>query len=262
MSKGGSWANLQHVCGRLLAYQYSVQTIVHAHHLWANSSLFRDFDVASVRSSKGYPAEALKLNPEKTETAETIINRAPGQDKARKAYKQHAVDLQKYGLDAELEKQLQYKLDPCVHAEVLLHEWLSRTEGGTRPSRFFRNWQYIGTSKPVCRLCQDYFSIIGTPVRFRAGHPNVYVNWRLPDIYVNKLKNKDDVKAARDKWCQMLGEMKAKVYISVIRVLEEKVSQTKAHDSNTYTERITGVKDAVGLAGWLGGLQIRGGNRP
>ncbi|KXX76789.1 hypothetical protein MMYC01_209126 [Madurella mycetomatis] len=170
MSKGGCWSSLQHVAGRLLSYQYAVQTIVHAHHIWANTDLFREFDIASVRSSGSYPAEALKLNPE---TAETIINRAPGYGQSRiQVFKEHAAGLQRYGLNNKLEEKWKQKLEPVVHAEMLLHEWLSLTEGGTQPYRFFRNWQYIGSSKPVCRLCLDYFNVIATPVSFRSGHPN------------------------------------------------------------------------------------------
>lgn len=259
MAKGVCWSSLQHVAGRLLSYQYAVQTIVHAHHIWADTDLFRDFDIASVRSSGSYPADALNLNPE---TVEAIVNRAPGYDSGRmRVLKQHAAELQRYNLDEKLRDQWNQKPDPFVHAEVLLHDWLARTEGGTQPYRFFQNWQYIGTSKPVCRLCQDYFGVIGTPVRFRSGHPNTYINWRLPDMRVDSLKNAEDARREKEAWCERLGQMKGKIYTAVVRVLEEKVSQKKAQDSNTYTERITGVGDAAGLAGWLEGLQIRGGNR-
>lgn len=78
-------------------------------------------------------------------------------------------------------------------------------------------------------------------------------------MYVNNLKDEESVKATRDLWGQRLGQIKSPVYTAVLRVLKEKVSQTKAHDSNTYSERITGIKNADQLAGWLATVQIRGG---
>ncbi|KAL2166625.1 hypothetical protein VTG60DRAFT_2444 [Thermothelomyces hinnuleus] len=256
MAKGGCWSMLQHVAGRLLSYKYAAQTFVHAHHLWADSDLFRDFDVESLRSSEGYPADALKLN---SETAEAIINRVPGCAPERVLeYKKHAAELQRsYDVDGMLEQQWrEKKLEPVVHAEMLLHDWLSRTEGGTQPSRFFQNWQYIGTSKPVCRLCQDYFHVVATPVRFRSGHPNTYLNWRLPDVYVPDDRDEAAVEAARRAWCEVLGQMKGRVYAALVRVLEEKVSDRKPLDSNTFTDRITGIGDPTHLANWLATVRI------
>ncbi|KAK0717439.1 hypothetical protein B0T26DRAFT_775810 [Lasiosphaeria miniovina] len=257
MAKGGCWATLQHSAGRLLSYQYAAQTLVHAHHIWADTELFRDFEVQSVRSSGPYPAEALKLLPE---SAEAIINRAPGYTPAETStHKQHAADLQRYDLNAKLEEKWSHKLDPVVHAEMLLHDWLARTEGGTQPYRFFNNWQYIGTSKPTCRLCQEYFNIIATPVRVRAGHPNTYTNWRLPDMWVDRKNNSPaSAELERKSWCEIQGKMKGRVYADLVRVLEEKVSDKKPNDSNTYTERITGIGGGVNqLANWLAGVQLR-----
>jgi hypothetical protein len=253
MAKGGSWSTLRHATGRLLSYQYAVQTLVHAHRIWANTDLFRDFDVESLRSSGSYPAQALNLNPD---TAEAVINRGPGGPSRSQVYKDHAADLEPYGLSTELEQRLQQKLDPVVHAEMLLHDWLSRTDGGTQPYRFFNNWQYIGSSKPICRLCQHYFNVIATPVRFRSGHPNTYVNWRLPDIYVDK-EDEESIARAKKIWYEILGQMKGQVYAAVGRVLEEKVSDRKPHDSNTYTERITRIADPNHLANWMESLHLK-----
>lgn len=265
MVKGGSWSNLQHAAGRLLAYQYAVQTLVHAHHIWADTDLFRDFEIESLRSSVPYPADALLLNPE-PETAEAIINRAPGYGQARlQELKQHAAELErKYDLNTHLQNMWRgQKVKRIVHAEVLLHDWLLSTEGGVQPYRFFQGWQYIGSSKPVCRMCQEYFSaVISTPVQFRAGHPNTYLNWRLPDLHVSgKQKDKEArEKSAREAWCRDLGEMKKRVYAAVVRVLEEKVAEWKRYDSNTYTDRIRSVNggggDADLLAGWLGDTRL------
>ena len=257
LAKGGSWANLQHAAGRLLSYQYAVQTLVHAHHIWADTDLFRDFDIESLRSSKSYPADTLKLQPE---TVEAIINRAPGYGQARlRELKNHATDLQRYDLDIKFQEKLQQNIDPIVHAEILLHSWLSSTEGGIQSHRFFQGWRYIGTSKPICRMCQEYFNLIATPVRFRSGHPNTYLNWRLPDMYVatRERNSAASIQRLREAWCQDLGEMKRRVYAAVVRVLEEKVSERKPHDSNTYTDRITGMGDTNHVANWLENVQLR-----
>ena len=151
-------------------------------------------------------------------------------------------------------------MKPIVHAEILLHSWLLATEGDVQRGRFFQGWQYIGTSKPLCRMCTEYFAnVITTPVRFRAGHPNTYLNWRLPDLYVDeKQKGREErEKEARMKWCEDLGKMKRRVFAVVGRVLEEKVAEWKRWDSNTYTSKVKSVKgDVEMLAGWLGGVGL------
>ena len=249
LNKGGCWSALQHSAGRLLSYQYAAETLVKAHHLW-KTELFSEFDIKSLRSSASYPKDAMSMV---SEPAEAIINRAPGANPAQiQAYKQHAAELQRYGVEImleELREKARTGQGPIVHAEMLLHDWLARTPGGTQPYRFFSHWRYIGTSKPLCRLCQDYFHVIATPVRFRSGHPNTYLNWRLPDIYVDNVNDEAGTEAARTAWCEVLGQMKGQVYAGVVRVLVEKVSDKKLNDSNTYTDRITAVGDR--LANWL-----------
>ncbi|KAK0651092.1 hypothetical protein B0T16DRAFT_434405 [Cercophora newfieldiana] len=264
MGKGGSWSNLQHAAGRLLSYQYAVEVLVHAHHMWADTDLFRDFEIESIRSSKPYPADANLLNPT-PETAELILNRAPGTEVHKQELKQSAVELEKYHLKKhfqsrwEAQAQAEKGMRRIVHAEILLHSWLLATEGGVRSHRFFQGWQYIGTSKPPCRMCTEYFTtVISTPVQFRAPHPNSYLNFRLPDPYVDgKQKGKEQrEKQARQKWCEDLGKMKAGVYAAVARVLREKVAEWKRFDSNTYTDRVRSVRgdggDVALLTSWLG----------
>ncbi|KAK0625817.1 hypothetical protein B0T14DRAFT_542947 [Immersiella caudata] len=243
MVKGGSWSNLQHAAGRLLSYEYAVQTLIEAHHTWANTDLFRDYEIESIRSSKPYENVKDLLLPT-PETAEAIINRAPGYGRERlEQLKQDAVDLNtKYQLNNRLKERWHLKaINPIVHAEILLHSYLDCTPGGIQPPRFFSNIQYIGTSKPICWMCEQHFSIISTPVKFRSGHPNTYLNWRLPDLYVDVRPigtRKDREQMAREGWCRDLGEMKRRVYAAVVRLLQEKVSEWKKFDSNTYTDRI------------------------
>lgn len=234
MRTASCWSTLQHVMGRLLSYQYDVETLISAHHIWGDTDLFRDFEVDFLPSSGSYPADAVRLN---AESAEAIINRAPGMNEAQRiTLKQHALDLQLYNLDAKLAEQWERKIDPVVHAEILVHDWLLRTPGGIRSHRFFGNWSYIGTSKPICRLCQYYFDVIATPVRFRDSHPNMYLNWRPPDV---RVVDGEDVEQAKDRWRLVIDKMKARVFLDVKRLLIEKVTDKKQNDSNTTTDRIT-----------------------
>ena len=189
MGKGGSWSNLQHVAGRLLAYRYAVEVLVHAHHMWANTDLFRDFEIEAVRSSIPYLPEAKVLNPT-PESVEMILNRMPGPRKKKEALMKDAKVLdEKYYLGIELQRrwkdqfrvktpppqkdgqkgtkadataavplkaELELKPTRIVHAEILLHSWLLATEGGVQPARFFQGWQYI-----VC--CPSSISISPSP---------------------------------------------------------------------------------------------------
>jgi len=245
MGNATSWSSLQHVTGRLLSYEYDVETLISAHHIWGDTDLLRDFEVDFLDSSSSYPTAATRLKPE---AVDIIINRTPQATPSQlEALKQHARDLQVYDLDAMLEEQWKRKLDPIVHAEVLLHDWLSRTAGGVQPPRFFSNWRYIGTSKPICRLCQYYFSIIATPVRFRDGHPNTYLDWRPADVRLPA--GSEDVDAAKLVWREVIDQMKARVYADMRRLLVEKATDKKQNDSNTYTDRITldGLFTNIGL---------------
>lgn len=115
-------------------------------------------------------------------------------------------------------------------------------------------------------MCTEYFTnVISTPVQFRASHPNSYLNFRLPDLYVSGRQNGKEQreKEARQKWGEDLGKMKERVYASVARVLEQKVAEWKRFDSNTYTDRVASVngdgRDVGLLAEWLGGVDIRKG---
>lgn len=232
------WSNLHHVGGRLLSYRYDAETLVSAHHMWEDTDLFREFEVNFLDSSQSNIPKPFEFSPQ---TIESLINDIPPSTcnaREKKALLQHAAELRKYNLDTILERQWERKLNPIVHAEMILHDWLSRTPGGLQPSRFFEGWQYIGTSKPVCRLCRYYFDIIATPVHFRDGHPNSYVNWRLPDVRPQSNKPQDMQQASND-WCKIMDQIKTKVYADLRRVLEEQKTDQKVNDSNTYTDRLS-----------------------
>ncbi|KAM7189110.1 hypothetical protein V8F33_010231 [Rhypophila sp. PSN 637] len=181
-----------------------------------------------------------------------VLNRAPGRNERKQALKNHAKDLEQYKLGQALHSLWKAQVDKRgmhatrVHAEILLHSWLLATKGGVTRARFFMQWQYIGTSKPLCRMCTEYFASVAamTPVRFRQGHPNTYLNWRLPDVYVDsRQKGREErEREARMKWGEDLGRMKERVFGAVGRVLEERVAEWKRWDSNTYTSKVKSVK--------------------
>lgn len=113
-------------------------------------------------------------------------------------------------------------------------------------------------------MCTEYFTTFPTPVRFRSGHPNTYLNWRLPDPYIDgKQKGKQErEKQARIKWCEDFGKVKERVFALVGRVLEERVAEWKRYDSNTYTSKVKSVNGDVGkgdvgvIASWIGAMGL------
>jgi len=236
--KSCPWSNLHHIGGRLLSYQYDVETLISAHHMWEDSDLFRDFEVNFLDSSTNSMLGSLnfpKLTPE------SIIDAIPANTcttREKKTLIQCVNELRPFGLDESLEMQWKRRHDPIVHAEMMLHDWLSRTPGGVRNERFFGGWQYIGVSKPLCRLCRYYFNIIPTPVQFRDSHPNTYPNWRLPDIRPRSTSAKD-TQEANEEWLEIMDQMKARVYLDLRRVLVEKTTDRKMNDSNTYTDKLS-----------------------
>lgn len=138
---------------------------------------------------------------------------------------------QNFELDKVIEDEWTSKyFHPIVHAEILVHNWLEKT-GGTRPERFFRNWQYIGCSKPVCKLCHYYFSTHPSGVQIRGTHGNLYRNWRMPDYAdVCDLRTKEEALAKRQEIIQsIMGHLRQ----CVLRTLSEKSANSRPFDSNT-----------------------------
>ncbi|KAK3356716.1 hypothetical protein B0T25DRAFT_537253 [Lasiosphaeria hispida] len=246
------WSEFQHAVGRLVAYQYIVETLISAHHIWAGTDLFRNFDVDFLPSSNPHPWP-FKTKPT-AETAEEIIGRVTGQGQLISKCREHASKLQVFDLDGMIREEWEGSFNPCVHAEVLLLDWLQNTEGGIQPHRFFNNWRYIGTSKPLCRLCHYYFGIVAPFIGVRPTHNNIYYPWRIPDVYL--APNEQEQSTRDKKWSDVMNQMKFRVCEEVIHLLEEKDGYKKPHDSNTTTDRI-GMTDDV-LSGMLTRLSLLG----
>ncbi len=49
-------------------------------------------------------------------------------------------------MDETIAEEWKKGLRPIIHAEMLLLDWLERTEGQTRAERFFKRYRYMGTS--------------------------------------------------------------------------------------------------------------------
>ncbi len=192
-------------------------------------SLFDTFEVTYIQSS-------IKAgNPLNTglQTASEILNRMiPGSDETKSRYLSLAETMkQTFELDKVIEDLWTRKsFRPLIHAEILVLNWLENT-GGTRPERFFSNWQYIGCSKPICKLCHYYVSSHPSGIQTRGTHGNLYQNWRMPDCAdVYGLSTKEEAQAKR---IEILQGIMSQLKQSVLRTLSEKVADTRPHDSNT-----------------------------
>jgi hypothetical protein len=237
---------MQHAAGRLVSYRHAVQTLIIAHKIWAaESDLFRNFDIKCLASSSRHPRP---LFP-KAETAHAIIGRMMAPEQLQ-SYRNHACEAQKFGLDDEIARQWASEIRPYVHAEVLLLDWLRNTDGGTKPFRFFKGWQYIGASKPTCRLCKYYLDEMAPEVKVRETHFNVYYNWRLPDVYQHAGKSIAAGEISHEqlkKWVDVMNKVKAKICADAMRLLEGGGGNTKDHDSNTHTDYIREVNSMSAL---------------
>ncbi|KAK7931826.1 hypothetical protein PG985_002538 [Apiospora marii] len=167
------WSDLQHTMSRIRAYSQSVVYFLDAWKTWP--LLFEDFEVSFIPSSRPAPA----FSRAKSETANGIVGRMTSNPREIEVFRNYVRTLQGFDLDERIRGNSKKK--PIVHSEVLLLDWLNKTEGGVDPQRFFNEWMYIGASKPTCRLCHYYFESYDTVVEHRPSHKNIYNNWRVPD---------------------------------------------------------------------------------
>lgn len=225
MNKSESWSELRHVAGRLLSYLRAAKTLVSTSKLWPE--LFENHVVCYISSSIPGPYIFKGKHSPKKMSADRIVGCMTSDAKKLEEYKAHAQELQKFKLDKLIQvKTGPKKFRPIVHAEVLLLDWLERN-GGTRPSRFFNGYKYIGCSKPTCRLCEHYFSVHASRVEIRSPHRNLYPNWRMPDVY------EDQGRQAAKERERLMDKILELVRKDTFRVLVERVPEGKRHDSNT-----------------------------
>jgi hypothetical protein len=225
MNVSECWREFRHAAGRLESYLLAIRVLISTRSRWP--SLFDNFTVNYVASSTPAPNPLGMGNRSKKLSTDSVIGRMTSDHSKMVRYKAHAQELQKFGLDDELRHKAQSKkFRPIVHSEVLLLASLER-DGGTHPSRFFNGYKYIGCSKPTCRLCEYYFSAHTSGLEVRPTHRNIYPNWRMPDVYQREVH---DVGKQRE---DLMGRILVRIREDAFRVLSEKVTEKKIHDSNT-----------------------------
>ncbi|RKK31987.1 hypothetical protein BFJ66_g15586 [Fusarium oxysporum f. sp. cepae] len=223
--RSGPWCELKHYLGRWHSYRQAANFIVCAAAAWP--LLFQDFKITSLPSSTRISKPIVQSDL----TAVAIVQHMEAFEKVKMPeLMQDAEDLRRMGLDKAIQIQLLKRtFRPIVHEEVLIHHYVTKN-GITRPNRFWRQWQYIGASKPTCRLCHYYFSSHSqSQIQVRPSHLNLYPNWRLPEI-----SDEDDAEA-REAHRELLKSIAEKVRNDAKRTLQQRTTKSKQHDSNTYS---------------------------
>ncbi len=170
------WSKLLHTIKRILAYPQSVKFILLAKSRWPQ--LFNDPGVLFVLSSRPIP----KPTRNKSGTAEGIVGRMTSKEKEMRIFKDYVKTLQGFDLDERIKTEYgKDSFSPIVHSELLLLNHLQFL-GVSDHSKFFNGWMYIGSSKPLCKLCHYYFVELRSEVEHRQCHGNLYTGWRVPDV--------------------------------------------------------------------------------
>jgi hypothetical protein len=217
------WSDYVHVAGRLLSYKRAVDLMDLVAGIWPQ--LFSDFQICMI-SSSSTESGILPANPW---TAAKIFE-GMSSDKAVLSHFAKLLDsFSVHDIDVEISELWGHTPQPIVHAELLVHSWLENTEGGIRPERFFNRWKFIGTSKPPCKLCSYFFDEYPTDVQVRPSHQNVYFAWRMPDVF----EHQGDA-SIRTRMLVM-ESIKTRIRADVVRILSEKISDGRRHDSSAYT---------------------------
>lgn len=226
MTRSEPWCQLRHYLSRWHSYRQAAELITTTPKRWPN--LFRDYEILMLPSSE----KMVKLITKSDLTAAMIVrNMAAAEKHSIPDLEEYAEDLQKLGLDKAIELQVsKAAFKPTVHAEIIVHDYLLKN-GHTRSSSFWNDWQYIGSSKPTCRLCSYCFeSQHHDGIQVRPSHFNLYPNWRLPDY-----PGEDDP-GARKAYDEIFLRITQKIRDDAKRSLEQRTTRGKAHDSNTYSK--------------------------
>jgi hypothetical protein len=216
-----SWSELKHCISRVLAYEEAMKSLFKARDEWPQ--LFERFKILHIPSSTPGPnlVKTMSRNPD----VEAIIGRMTNDPDDMHAFREYARDMRKFDLDERIRQKCS-NVRPFIHAEVLVQDWIER-EGYQRRLRFFNDWKYIGCSKPPCRMCAYYFEACGSDIELRASHGNIYANWQFPDAH-------GPGRSASTKWQKALNSTMEKIRRDAFKVMAEKCSAGKKHDSITY----------------------------
>ncbi|KOS19897.1 hypothetical protein ESCO_005779 [Escovopsis weberi] len=153
------WIEFKHYFGRLKSYRLAIDTIIHVGR--RSPILFQDVRVTVIPSAK--PGESVFKGSKTKTNADGIIGRmlSPGPTMSQaqiQTWKDRVAELQKFGLDKSITRQIQGQDSLIVHAEILVLDFVLgyMSRGGT--VGFWKGWKYIGSSKPTCRLCHYYMA--------------------------------------------------------------------------------------------------------
>ncbi|KAF5551789.1 hypothetical protein FNAPI_7395 [Fusarium napiforme] len=225
------WSELRHSISRLQSYKKTVRDLIAAEREWPD--IFQEFEVVSVKSSQAEP------NPlgKKSEKASNIIERMCSNEASRQRYRDLAENLQRmFDLDDRIQTQCtKSTFRPIVHCEILVLEWIMALNRELAQNHhpgvmFFHDWSYIGSSKPACQLCRYYFDTAGqhNGIRTRAGHGNLYINWRFPDLH------ESDRTFGQTRRQSIFNSMIEKIRQDAFGILVMRNSEGKRHDSSTH----------------------------
>lgn len=228
------WLELRHFLGRLHSYLLAVKTMLRARLLW--DRLCHDTKVTVIPSAPAIPHPLLKKKP----TASEIIGRMTSDDGLLKAYRNRAAELQEPTAELQEPKR---KLDDIilaecssasqthvVHAEILVLDYVLGYLRDTEDAQFYSGWRYIGTCKPVCRLCHYYFMAHPSRVHVRESSNNLYPHWRVPDVFGEKQMIETE---------KYLQAVIVKTRADAIRSLMSQTWQGRNHDSNSFSDMPT-----------------------
>ncbi|GJC87294.1 hypothetical protein ColLi_10132 [Colletotrichum liriopes] len=169
-----------HAMNRLLSYAQDVEFFLLAKQEWPE--LFENFSVRFLPSSEPIPAP----RRHKSMVGEGIIGRMTSDEKKMQIFRGYIEDFLLNDLDERIrDEYLKNTFAPIVHSEILLLDSLGESNRIT-PDRFFHGWMFIGSSKPLCRLCQYYFEEHRSRVEHRSSHYNLYISWRVPDVLLSQ----------------------------------------------------------------------------
>ncbi|CCF39824.1 hypothetical protein CH063_10551 [Colletotrichum higginsianum] len=222
------WPEMRHMMNRLLAYAQDVEFFLIARRNWPQ--LFTNYRVLFLPSSR--PIQ--KPGRQKSMTAEGIVGRMTRDEQEITALRDFVRELRLMNLDQRIRGEYGKKtFAPIVHSEVLLLNKLEKS-GGTSPERFFNGWVYIGSSKPLCRLCQYFFEEHRSGVEHRSSHENLYISWRVPDVRMSEGELGEESRQI------MVDRMLQRIRKDAMNLIRRKVHPTfRAHDSLTSSVRLT-----------------------
>ncbi|KAK1963210.1 hypothetical protein LY78DRAFT_717498 [Colletotrichum sublineola] len=193
----------------------------------------------------------------KSMKAEGIVGRMTDKPKEIEIFRGFVQDLQLTDLDARI--RAEYTKDtfcPIVHSEILLLDNLERS-GPITPDRFFNGWMFIGSSKPLCRLCQYYFQEHHSGVGHRKSHQNLYPSWRVPDVLLSQGAEGEEKRQI------MINRMMVRIRRDAFDLIRKRVHPMyRNHDSFTSSmkitlgERWTTGSSASDVASRMGGLTL------